>query len=57
MDVSLFWDVARPGGRIFLAATCGVGSLRGGKIVVRPAGVVLRSKLGRFNVEGPGIGV
>lgn len=37
--------------------TCGDGSLRGGMAVARPAGVVLRSELDRFNVEGTGIGV
>jgi hypothetical protein len=37
--------------------TCGDGSFREGIIGVLPAGVVLRSKLGRFNVEGTGIGV
>jgi hypothetical protein len=55
--VSLFWNVERFGGGIFLAMTCGDGSLRVGVIVARPAGVVLRSKLDRFNVEGTGIGV
>jgi hypothetical protein len=54
--VSLFRGVERAGG-VILAVTWGDSCLREGMVVALPAGVTLRSKLDRFNVEGTGIGV
>ena len=55
--VSLFCDLERAGGVILVAVICGDGSLGEAASAGRPAGVMLRSRLGLFKVEGTGIGV